>query len=281
MKRMIVAAAFAACAAATVTAQDGKPTDAATEEAQTTGSVAQPAVDCDARHFETSIEFEKDGEKRQTKLKLCPIKGEPPTNWAKTLGDAKARIAANPNITQESKTRIAAELDAEIVRVQSFQTADHALPEALIPPATRAPEYGTYAPLPAPSDAARPAPALVAGKQLSAAVPPANPAVKPRLTIKCLESGERGAGSDCFTLARTMRLAIQAGEDLGSDISLRFLRKGEIRGEIALAGMRQGQLIRYNLPPKLCLGVVNSNAEIQVLSAKQVVETLGPYKLRC
>ena len=77
------------------------------------------------------------------------------------------------------------------------------------------------------------------------------------------------------------RLSIRADENLPSGIKLRFLRRGEARGEIALAAMRQGQSVQLRLPDKLCVGVSSSKVEIQVLGSGRVVETLGPYNLRC
>jgi len=40
-------------------------------------------------------------------------------------------------------------------------------------------------------------------------------------------------------------------------------------------------VIRSKLPPQLCAGVASSKVEIQIMGSKQVVDTLGPYLLRC
>ena len=113
-----------------------------------------------------------------------------------------------------------------------------------------------------------------------AASPTVVPA-RPRLTIRCLDPGDTGEGSPCTLLERDTRLIIQADDDPAGRASLRFLRRGDARGEVALAGLRRGQTIRSKLPEQLCIGVSSSKVEIQVLSSNQVVETLGPYKLRC
>ncbi|HEU0310948.1 MAG TPA: hypothetical protein VFR36_07000 [Sphingomicrobium sp.] len=287
MNRFIVAVAIAASTIAPVGAQEGKPAEpiSAGQAEDTASEAPRIAVDCEARKFETNITFEKDGQTRETRLTICPAKGEDQEKWAKTLKDAKAKIEAHPNITTESKTRIGAELDAEILQAGSIRSATISLPEDPIPPASPPPEYGTYPPLPGPPALAvqptQQGPAASTAKPTLAAMPPPKAVAKPRLSIQCLESGESGEGSDCLALTRGMRLAIKAGENLGSDTSLRFLRKGDIRGEIKLAGMRQGQLLRANLPQQLCTGVISSKVQIQVMRSNQVVETLGPYKLRC
>jgi hypothetical protein len=116
---------------------------------------------------------------------------------------------------------------------------------------------------------------------VAAATLPARPPAKPQLTISCLDSGESGEGSPCTFLQGDTRLAIHADVDLAAGTKLRFLRRGDERGEVALAGLRQGQSIRARLPEQLCVGVSNSKIEIQVVSSSQVVETFGPYKLLC
>jgi len=59
------------------------------------------------------------------------------------------------------------------------------------------------------------------------------------------------------------------------------LRRGDERARLALAPMRQGETYRSKLPPELCAGVASTKVEIQVLGSGQVVDTLGPYSLRC
>ena len=124
-------------------------------------------------------------------------------------------------------------------------------------------------------------PTAPAAAKIEPALALAQTPARPRLTIRCLEQGERGDGGSCTGLERYTRLVVQAESDLAGGASLRFLRRGDIRGEIALARMRQGQSSQFNLPPKLCSGVASSKVEIQILGSNQVVETLGPYLLRC
>jgi hypothetical protein len=225
----------------------------------TDATAAAIVADCNARKFETRVEIEKDGEKRLTKLKLCAAKDADDASWVRTLEDAKGKIAAHPDISAEGKAKIAAELEPEITKVKTGK----AVPVQDVVPA----------PLP-------PAPAVATTPSVVTA-PPVRAPAKPRLTIRCLDFGQPGAGSPCIVLESNTRLSIRADDNLPDGVRLRFLRRGDARGELALAGMRQGQSIQARLPDKLCVGVSSSKVEIQVLSSGQVVETLGPYRLRC
>lgn len=248
MNKLIVAAGFACAMAAPVLAVQQQEGDS---------SAAAIVADCNARKFETRVEIEKDGEKRLTKLKLCAVKDADDASWLRTLEDARAKIAAHPDISAESKAKIAAEIDTEVAKLQGGKTASAA--EPIAPPS---------------------APPVVA-KPVATAALPARTVAKPRLTIRCLDAGETGEGSPCTFLQGDTRLAIRADGDLATSTKLKFLRRGDARGELALAGLRQGQSIRSRLPEELCIGVSNSKVEIQLVSSNQVVETFGPYKLLC
>ncbi len=276
MNKLIVAAAFASALIGPAVAQESNDEK---KVVSATGAEPDPAAaaivaQCSARKFETQVEIEKDGKKRFTRMKLCAAANENEATWVKTLQDAKAKIAAHPDISEESKAKIAIELDAEIAKFKTVEAATIALPEMPPAPASPKPEYSVYQPLPK-------APAAPTASSLAATEAPKAPAKKPRMTIKCLAPGEKGGGSSCLSLDRTTQLAIRADEDLAGGASLRFLRRGDERGEIKLAAMRQGQLIRSKLPPELCAGVASSQVEIQVMSSNQVADRLGPYKLRC
>lgn len=255
-------------AAAVALAVDPGPTEGSQASDTTAAAIV---ADCNARKFETRVEIEKDGQKRLTKLKLCAAKEGDDASWLRTLEDAKAKIAVHPDISVESKAKIAAELDAEIAKLRTGNSGSNSA-AAIVPPVSRVSESATPPPLP-------PAPAAEAKSTLTKSPAPA-PA-KPRLTVRCLDVGETGGGSPCSLLERGTRLAIHADGDLTGDTRLRFLRRGDERGEVVLAAMRQGQSIRSKLPDRLCVGVSSSKVEIQVLSSGKVVETLGPYRLLC
>ena len=53
-----------------------------------------------------------------------------------------------------------------------------------------------------------------------------------------------------------------------------------------LAALQKGQVMRVRLPTEVCAGVTRGSVEIQVMrkaptGARQVVDALGPYDLRC
>jgi len=260
MKLLMISAAIAGIAAGPAPSGD-KPVDTTT---------AAIVADCNARKFETKAEIERNGEKHIVKIKLCAAKDEDAAAWVRTLKDAKAKIASHPEISPDSKAKIVAELDAEIARVEAGGGGSTSPAVGSAPAVTprQEPIASTVVPT-APAAAIEPKPAL------------AQTQARPRLTIRCLEQGERGEGGSCSGLERFTRLVVQADSDLAAGASLRFLRRGDVRGEIALARMQQGQSRQFNLPPKLCAGVASSKVEIQILGSNQVVETLGPYLLRC
>ena len=79
-------------------------------------------------------------------------------------------------------------------------------------------------------------------------------------------------------------LAISAVQGLENGGTLRFLRRGEARGEALLAPMKVGQSARVRLPADLCKGITYSKIEIELLAPKStgaVAARLGPYGLRC
>ena len=257
MNHLSIAASVAVFVATPLLAQQGDSVEATDSQA------AAIVADCNARKFESSVEIDKGGEKRLTRFKLCAAKDSDDAAWVKTLKDAKAKIAAHPDISAESKASIAKQLDIEIAKYPAALTASAPPPAAVTPSVvvTPPPSSGT-------SDAA--------------VAPTAKPALKkPRLTVRCLDPGESGAGSSCSLLDRTTRLLVSADADLAGGASLRFLRRGDQRAEIALAQMHQGEQFRTKLPSELCAGVASTQVQIQVVNSNQVVETLGPYKLRC
>ena len=126
MKFPILAALIAGLAGTPAAAQDAPAADTPAvekvikEEKVVEGADSEEArlvADCSARKFETSAELDKDGTKRVTKLKLCSVVGADDMAWIKTLEGAKARVAGIPDLSLESRTKIEAELDAEIARL--------------------------------------------------------------------------------------------------------------------------------------------------------------------
>ena len=262
MNRLMIALALAAGAVFPALAQD-KPAESAIEGNDP--EALKLVTDCDARKFETVVEREENGAKQSSKVKLCGKQGQTDAEWAATLKDAAAKIEANPKMPQSVKAQLSAALKLEIAKVEGGGVGAPAPVAAIEQPA----------PPPAPQPA--PPPAAVAAKAPAFA----SALKKPRLTIRCLAPGEKGGGSSCSTLDRATRLSIIADGDLTGGASLRFLRRGDARAQLALAPMRQGETFRSKLPAELCAGVASTKVEIQVMGSGQVVDTLGPYSLRC
>lgn len=259
MNRLMIALTLAASAVYPALAQD-KPAESTVEGSDP--EALKLVTDCNARKFETVVEREENGERKSSKVKLCGKQGQTDAEWATTLKDAAAKIEANPKMPQSAKDQLSAALKAEIAHVEAATAPSPAVAAAEEPPAPKA------APVPAAS--------------IAATAPTVAPALKkPRLTIRCLAPGEKGGGSNCSVLGRATRLSILADADLSSGTSLRFLRRGDAKAQLALAPMRQGETFRSKLPPELCAGVASTKVEIEVMGSGQVVETLGPFSLRC
>ena len=129
MLKYVVTALFAASLAAPGWGQDALPVDSAISEAPagdaTEESGPAPAdaseaaviADCSARKFESSVELEKGGQRRHTRMKLCSTAQADDASWVRTLEDAKTKISAHPDISDDSKASISKQIDAEIAKV--------------------------------------------------------------------------------------------------------------------------------------------------------------------
>ncbi|QNN64255.1 hypothetical protein H9L12_07755 [Sphingomonas rhizophila] len=80
--------------------------------------VEKLVASCGARNFETTAEMNKDGKKRVTKIKLCAKPGESDAAWVATLKDARGKLEKMEDMSPESRTKIAADLNAEIARLE-------------------------------------------------------------------------------------------------------------------------------------------------------------------
>ena len=256
--------------------------------------------DCDAHKFETVVNVMVDGKPHQSKVKLCGTKGQSGAAWVDTLKDAIAKIKANDKMPAETRAQIVAAMDAELQKLghpDAFalikDSAPSIKPKAALPPARLdipvrtatagssrpiASDYGSLPPLPAPKPAAQPG----AFTAFTPALPP------PRMTIQCGTTDDPNYFTACQSLRVNSLLMIEAEEQLPAGTSLRFMRRGDDRGQVELAQLRSGQKTRIQLPQKVCNGVVRSEVEIEVLrtpvggkTGEQVVDSLGPYDLRC
>jgi len=258
--------------------------------------------DCDAHKFETVVEVTIDGKPHQSKVKLCGTKGQTDAAWVNTLKDAIAKVKANDQMSPEMRGQIVTALDAELARLGHADTlalvtsgsimAKPATTPTLPPPRLSLPartqiaqsarpladDYTSLPPLPAPK--------LAASTGVIGSVLPSLPA--PRMTIQCATTDDPDNFIRCGTLRFNSVLMVRADEPLPGGTSLRFMRRGDARGQVQLAQLRSGQSARVLLPHRVCDGVVHSAVEIEILrkpanrnAADQVVDTLGPYDLRC
>ena len=84
---------------------------------------------CGERRFETSAEVMDQGQKRMTKIKLCAKPGEEDATWLKSLRQAATTIKETAQLPDASRTKIVADLDAEIARIEAGAAAKVAAPE--------------------------------------------------------------------------------------------------------------------------------------------------------
>ena len=82
-------------------------------------------------------------------------------------------------------------------------------------------------------------------------------------------------------MSRDTVLIVKSRDAVPEPLALRFVRDGQVRGEVAVGAMRKGQSRRLGLPRQVCSGVSTAEVRIRVVRAGQDVNTAGPYLLRC
>jgi len=255
-------------------------------------SNAAMIANCNARMIEIPVTIVGKAGPKETKVKICGKVGQTQADWENTLKDALNKVSADARMSPSIKDQIVSGLKFEIAKLPAAGAPKLQEPQAQrtpsIAPALAAPlapkppvdagraEYSALPPMPAPL------PALSVAAS-AAAVPPPLPA--PKLTFRCLSTETSAGEGPCDTLERGMMVTVRAGEDIAPGTSLRFLRRGENRAEVDLATLRRGQSQQFSLPARVCQGVTGSRVEIQVIRASgsknQVVDSRGPYELRC
>jgi hypothetical protein len=244
--------------------------------AATAAIAAQPASDaaqkisaCEGEKFEIVA-----GEPRPTKITLCSDKGATTEDLVRMLESAATRIEQIDKLPQDRRAALVAQIKAKIIDVRA-RNAFVPMPATVLPREIGPqPEYAQLPPLPSPVTA------TVAAK-------PAVILSKPQLTLTCTRPTDTRGDEPCTKFAADTLLTIRADESLPDGTSLRFLRKGDQRAEVALQPMRAGQSRRIGLPMELCSRVVRTSIEIHVVRSTgttglgQVVDRHGPYQLRC
>lgn len=237
---------------------------------------------CQGHKFDSLVEIDP-VKKRSTRVKLCANPGSSDADWVKTLEAAVAQIEQR-DMPTAAKDKLIGELRSEIARFAPASKPAAITQGAplltggagsLIAPAERY-ETSVLPPLPPPKRRA-----AVSAANAANASPPQRPM---RIRLKCLERGQAGSGGTCDFFDHDTVLAINAVEGLEEGGTLRFLRRGDARGEVRLAPMQAGQSTRVRLPAELCRGVSHSKVEIELLGPKSVgaaAARLGPFGLRC
>ena len=271
------------------------------EPAASASDGAAPRQSCEHRKFETRIATEVDGKLRSQTVTICGIPNQTDAAWKRTLEDAAAKVEANEKMSPSVKQQILTALKVEITRLDMAKSGLASGSTTQIPGLLNAPKTATIAP----ATPTRPAPAPVRPlerdygnlKPLPPPLPPAAAAAtatatylpslpSPRIKVLCSTQYDPRGTEECDDLYPSTIITIRADEALAGDTSLRFLRKGDERGDVTLAALQKGQMMRVPLPRGVCTGVTRGTVEIQVMrkaptGAKQVVDALGPYDLRC
>lgn len=204
---------------------------------------------------------------RPTKVTLCSEAGASKDEMIKMIEDAASKVALTVSIPEERRTAIVQQMEAKVAELKDAPAAAIQLPpgRAEVKVTPIAP---TVAPLPVATAPVRP----------TLLTPPLP---KPRLSIECITPGEFAAGGPCVTLSRDTIFVAKAGEALPEGIALRFVRSGDIKGEVMLGSFRKGQTLRAQLPRGVCAGVSSGEAQVRLIRGGQQVDTLGPFLLRC
>ncbi|HEX6660642.1 MAG TPA: hypothetical protein VF067_02085 [Sphingomicrobium sp.] len=262
----------------------------AVETPSTGDANAAMIANCNAHMVEIPVTVVGRAGPKETHVKVCGKVGQTQADWEKTLKDALNKVSADARMSPSVKDQIIAGLKFEIAKLPApaeARSQPQSQPAPLIAPTIAAPlvpkppvdtgraEYSALPPMPAPL----PAVSVAA----SAAAAPPLPA--PKLSFRCLSTDSVAGDGPCDLLERGMMVTVRADEDIAPGTSLRFVRRGDNRAEIDLGTLRRGQSQQFSLPARVCQGVTGSRVEIQVLRAAgsktQVVDSRGPYELRC
>jgi hypothetical protein len=239
---------------------------------------------CDAHKFETVIDVPApDGSIKHSRMRLCGTEGQSDSDWIGTLKDAIAKTRANDKLPPAVRAEIVTDINAEILRLEGHP-APPVTAGVLPPPRARsnttdAAEYASLPPLPT-----APPPPVHVLLGASAALPFLP---KPAMSFACFTPGDVGE-LPCTEFTRDTLLTVHADEDLPAGTSLRFVRSGEPKADVALAQLKRGKEMQFPLPPEVCTHATGGRLEIRIVRAVaaagadgQEVGEDGPYNLRC
>lgn len=253
------------------------------------------------------FEFSAKSGSHLTRVTLCDKKDASPAETAAMLKNAVAALEKNSQLDSGRRDQLVTQIKAKIAEVEGQMAASAIAPSPSIVPTPSKeakPEYSVLPPLSAPKPAPvapsvssnpvpeysvlPPLPAPTAVAAASAATTSLPLLSKPRINIDCFNPADMTGAGPCSELSRDTLMKVRAGETVPAGTTLRFVRRGDFRAEVDLAQLAAGKSIQFMLPHKVCAGVVESKVEIQVVrkaraqdSTGQVVDSMGPYLLRC
>ena len=223
------------------------------------------------------------------KVTLCSKKDPTADELVRMFESAASTLSQNSRMAAEKRDDLVAQIRAKASEVRgghsASATASLGLPApnaSLTPlrpptPNERAPEYAVLPPLPAPKPAVAASAAASTSLTLS----------KPELKIQCFNIADLAGPGPCESLERETIVKVLAADAVPAGTTLRFMRRGDLRAEIDLAQVMRGKSTQFVLPRRVCSGVAESKVEIQIVrrakasDAGQVVDSMGPYSLRC
>ena len=281
VKRLAAALLIASLGAAPLAGQEAAP-----------AAPASSADACPSFRFETVVVTDA-SQKRGSRVRLCADAGATEADWVKTLEDAIKQVREG-SMPAVAKADLIGQIESEIARYRPRPAATGSL--NLNMPATTSSsgavtlgkdQLGNSGGVPEAPFAVSALPSLDRPKPAPGAskADPPKPMVA---TVKCLSAGERGAGMTCDYFRKDTVLALRAVRGLEDGAVIRFLRRGEERGEVDLDRLAPGRTARVALPAELCRGVATSKVEIAILPprsskafARGAAGRLGPFGLRC
>jgi hypothetical protein len=252
---------------------------------------------CDAHKFETTIQVNEDGKTHDSKVKVCGTDGQSDADWIRTLKDAVAKTAANPEMPAAMKQQLVGALNVEIARLTALLPGEGSQSAATkLPPGRKATagsgldsDYSSLPPLPTPvapstgGEIAQINRTEVSGAPLVAPASSA-PVVKlpppPRVRVKCAELGDNSRAEPCFMIERDNMLVVEADDPI-KNLVLRFFRRGEPHGEVNVPAVDPRRPVTLPLPVSLCSGVSSSKVEIRAATSGSAEAVFGPFALHC
>lgn len=229
-------------------------------------AAARKVLECEGEKFV----FAWGAGSNPTRVTLCGNKGATREETIAMLEEAAGKLERNTSISEDRRVALVQQIRGKIAEIKGIESAKPIAARPVTVPGVT--PLKPIAPRPAVSSS------VTAGSAASSSVlllP------KPRLAFECYTPGDIGSGGPCVAFNRETRLTVKASEPIPAATSLRFTRNRDFKAEIAIGPMRKGQSKRLIIPRQVCGGVVETEIEVQVTRGNHVVDTRGPYLMRC